>query len=74
MFEFNGVFINPYEVASAHIETQLGRFFLTLTLSSGESFREVYDDRTEALSIINELSEIINPADFYEEDEDEEWL
>lgn len=75
MFEFNGVFINPYEIATAYIESQLGQTVLTITMSSGESFREMFDDRNEAMSLINEISEIINPLDFYEEeDEEEDWL
>ena len=74
MFEFNGVFINPFEIASARIETQMGRVYLTLTLSSGDVFTEIFDSREEAMEIVSEVSAIVNPADLYDTDDNEDWL
>lgn len=72
MFEFAGVFINPFEIAYCEIvEPNLQPPMLVVALTCGDSFSESFETLEELHEVLSEISEFINPMNF--ELGDEEW-
>lgn len=62
MFEFAGVYINPYEIAYCEVmRPPHQRPELYVTLTSGDSFTESFDTMDYLREVLDEIASFIDP-------------